>query len=281
MRFCSVLITIIAVAIVGFVAYGLRSKDRRRGTAIRLLRRPIGKKCGLSKTSVCNYDILQIENEHKTAKGIFSTCLFIKGDRLQFIKQYLTPLLRSNKKKPSPDWYYRVYVPVDFDLQVKQLMLSQDFEVVTMASKAVSYFPFYWRFLPLFGNRPFLCCDGDCDTWSWMWKTVERWSIDEDKAFVHFPLPGLHFLWPVTAPTWGCNPNRLTTVAKKKLYKHMIEFSQKCCTFGCDELFLAEFIHPCFAEYGCVKHNAAFYFEFSLLVFIIGLFLLSNKSLIK
>jgi hypothetical protein len=275
MRLGTLIIVAITTILVGLIVRSLCNKPRRKGTLIRILRRPVGKKCGLSNSTPCNYDVLQIENEHPNAQGIISGCLFIKGDRETFNKRYLNPLLKMNHNRKSLKWYYRMYVPVDFDVKVKQLLLSQDFEVVTMASKAVSSFPFFWRFLPVFETKPFVCCDADNDFWSWTWNTVERWLRDDQDAFVYFPMPGLHFFWPITGPAWGCNPKHISNFDKKVLYEKMMQFSQKCCTFGCDELFLAKYIYPCFKKYGCVKQNAALYLEFGILCFLIIYFFIS------
>lgn len=197
----------------------------------------------------------RLENEHPQADGVLSASLFIR-DRAVFEERYLKPLLDANDalRGTKSRWYYRVYVPIDFDAGILQTLLSHDIEVAVMASRNKGFEATLWRFLPLFDTKPFLCCDADTDIYKKLWDDVEEW-VQSNNTFFHRVIPVINRFWPMSAASWGCKPTQLTDLEKADLYTHLLHFGQKCTCFGCDELFLAQHIYPKFASHSVIRRR--------------------------
>lgn len=255
---------------------------RRRAVAIRMFRNPhaLCKSKNRQPSRIIDFTVAQVQNQHLTADGIFSTTLFVRteADVTKFKQTYLQPLLQANSqlRKLMPTWYYRVYVPANFDDSLRQQLLVGDMEVFTMRSNNELFEGTMWRFLPLFENgKPFLCCDADSD-YSKVWDDLKQWLQTKNKTFFHIVVPVINRFWPISAGMWGCKPNDLPERKKHDLYQKLIENARQCSSFGCDELFLAKELYPNFAEFGVVRHRMLKHIE--PLVILTVVILLLNFS---
>lgn len=254
---------------------------RGRAVAIRLFRNPHAFASERHRQSrTIDFTVKWTDNLHENAECLFSTSLFIRGDPEVFATKYLEPLLRFNAemRRSWKSWYYRVYVPDNFDPEVRDRLLAADMEVCTMKSNNQHFEGTLWRFLPLFAEReddivPFLCCDADSD-YSKVWNDIHTW-LRSNKTFFHIRAPVINRFWPISAGMWGCKPHHLSNQKKHEIYNKFIANSSQCSSFGCDELFLAKNIHPLFAKYGVVQHQMMRHVEPLVVVGVISLFIMA------
>lgn len=265
----------------GLVVYWFRMwPTRRRATLTRLFRdfsvahkRPPTSPPGTIK-------VLMILGPQKVSQGIFSTCLFCRSSET-FRKRYMDPLLSTVKKLP-PGWLMRVHVPCDMSPFHIGELLNAGCEIYVMSNPVIQYEPFFWRFLPLLGKTPFFCCDADTEPDCLSdWNDVEEWLQDPRAAFVHYKVPILNRMWPITAPNWGCKPQFFSSEDRERLKKALESTVKSHTDFGCDELFLVLHLQPLFQIYGVKTHSILPWIEPSVvglvLVLIVGVLSKSTK----
>ena len=144
-------------------------------------------------------------------------------------------------------------------------------EIAVMRAKSYYYEATFWRFLPLFGIQPFLCCDADDKThltYLNAWSSVCDW-YPSNNAFYHRIIPILNRFWPVTACCWGCKPSMLTEKTKEALFNEFTNVTHSCSCFGCDELFLGKYVYPLFDTFGVTRYHIASWVETTVIVIMI------------
>jgi len=257
---------------------------RRKATLLRIF--GPSKKRQPEQCDNIDFTVDHIQNKHDNCKGILATALFVgSGNEDRFEGKYLLPLLKFNETLRrnvgsfAKSWYYRVYIPQDFPEKAKTLLLNADIEVAVLKSKNHKYLGTLWRFLPLFGNDPFLCCDSDSNDYMAEWDKIEKW-YQSNNTFFHRKVAVINSLWPVSAGSWGCKPKSLSSKVKSQLKTQLTELAKTCTDFGCDELYLKKFVYPLFFQYGVEKHKVYVWVEvvFILVIALVVLTTLKQRT---